>query len=138
MCGALYVTAASDKQRGGRVRPTHKKSLQTLKRVWRAVEILSGRDKSAHQSTVFFIWWAVRPIHYKQRADESRVPHKFIGSASMRLALTFVFVYLNDIYFKFFYIYKSFTLAFRAIKWKIFKLCIIPNFNAGFISAYGT
>ena len=70
-CDTLYVTAASNKQRGGRVRPTHKKSLQTLKRVWRAVEILSGRDKSAHQSTVFFIWWAVRPIHYKQRADES-------------------------------------------------------------------
>ena len=52
-CDTLYVTAASNKQRGGRVRPTHKKSLQTLKRVWRAVEISSGRDKAAHQSTVF-------------------------------------------------------------------------------------
>ena len=53
MRDTLYVSAASDEQRCGHIRPTHKKSLQTRKRVRREVEFSSGRVYTAHQSTVF-------------------------------------------------------------------------------------
>nr|AXN76699.1 hypothetical protein [Streptococcus suis] len=42
-----------------------KKFLQTRKRVRREVEFSSGRVYTAHQSTVFFIWWAVLPNIYE-------------------------------------------------------------------------
>jgi len=57
----LYVSAASDEQRCGHIRPTHKKSLQTLNGLRGLSYFLFGRDRAAHQSTVFFIWWAVLP-----------------------------------------------------------------------------
>lgn len=49
----LYVSAASDEQRCGHIRPTHKKIPPNLKRAWRAALFLFGRDRAAHQSTVF-------------------------------------------------------------------------------------
>ena len=61
-----------------------KKFLQTRERVRREVEFSSGRVYTAHQSTVFFIWWAVLPnlLKIKEPMIYGEFPHKFIGSAS--------------------------------------------------------
>lgn len=62
LCDTLYVAAASDKQRGGRARPTHKNPSK-LKRVWRDV-LISQKDamRPPTKSTVFFIWWTCQKI----------------------------------------------------------------------------
>ena len=65
LCDTLYVSAASDEQRCGHIRPTHKKSLQTLNGLGGQHYFLFGRDRAAHQSTVFLFgglccqiyWW---------------------------------------------------------------------------------
>lgn len=61
LCDTLYVAAASNKQRGGHARPTHKNPSK-LKRVWRAYYFSLGVPKQPTKAPFFFIWWAVRPI----------------------------------------------------------------------------
>lgn len=80
----LYVSAASDEQRCGHIRPTHKKSLQTLNGLRGRSYFLFGRDRATHQSTVFFyLVGCAAKFNIKERADDlCEFPHKFIGSAS--------------------------------------------------------
>jgi len=52
----MYVDAASDKQQSDGLRPTHKKFLQTQKRVWRDASSMFWHDNTAHQKTPFFLF----------------------------------------------------------------------------------
>lgn len=70
---AMYVAAASDKQQGGGLRPTHKKSLQTQKRVWRDVlfTLYFGMAIQPTRKRRFFLFGGlVLPMIYKKRADK--------------------------------------------------------------------
>jgi len=62
LCDTLYVAAASDKQRGGRARPTHKNPSK-LKRVWRDV-LISQKDamRPPTKSTVFLFGGLVKNL----------------------------------------------------------------------------
>jgi hypothetical protein len=83
----LYVSAASDEQRCGHIRPTHKKSLQTLNGL-RGLRYFRLGVTEQPTKAPFFIWWAVLPnLLMKKEPTSCEVSHKFIGSASMRLAL---------------------------------------------------
>ena len=68
----MYVAAASDKQQGGGLRPTHKKSLQTQKRVWRDVlfTLYFGMAIQPPENAVFLFGGLVLPMIYKKRADK--------------------------------------------------------------------
>ena len=53
----LYVSAASDEQRCGHIRPTHKKSLQTLNGLGGLHYFCLGVTEQPTKAP-FFIWWA--------------------------------------------------------------------------------
>jgi len=65
----MYVAAASDKQQSGGLRPTHKKSLQTQKQVWRDVLSMSylGMTIQPTRKRRFFLFGGlVLPMVYKK------------------------------------------------------------------------
>ena len=49
--------------------------------------ILFGRDRAAHQSTVFLFGGLVLSMAILKTEPMTVIAHKFIGSASVRLAL---------------------------------------------------
>ena len=79
----LYVSAASDEQRCGHIRPTHKKSLQTLNGLGGQHYFCLGVTEQPTKAP-FFFWWAVLPnlLKIKEPMIYGEFPHKFIGSAS--------------------------------------------------------
>ena len=54
LCDTLYVAAASNKQRGGHARPTHKNPSK-LKRVWRAYYFSLGVPKQPTKAPFFYL-----------------------------------------------------------------------------------
>ena len=85
-------------------------------------------SKTAHRNIVFFIRWACPIyIHIKNRADEP-----VICSLVHRLCVLCVWLF-NDCNMTLFYSYQTFLLALWTKEWKVFKLCIFPYHNAGFV-----
>ncbi len=83
----LYVSATSDEQRCGHIRPTHKKALQTLNGLGGLRYFCLGVTEQPNKAP-FFIWWAVLSnFSIIKEPTSCEVSHKFIGSASVRLAL---------------------------------------------------
>ena len=81
----MYVSAASNEQQGGSLRPTHKKSLQTPKT---KSEGNQGIAKLPAEPRFFLFGGLVLPMLYKRIEPMiCELSHKFIGSASVRLAL---------------------------------------------------
>ena len=84
----LYVSAASDEQRCGHIRPTHKKSLQTLNGLGGLHYFCLGVTEQPTKAPFFYLVGCAAKFNIKERADDlCEFPHKFIGSASLRLAL---------------------------------------------------
>ena len=78
------IAAASDKQRCGKVTPTQRKSPQTQNGSGGVPKILSGRNKAAHQNTVFFNSVGLSYLLCKKIEPMScEFPHK---SSALRLA----------------------------------------------------
>ena len=79
----LYVSAASDEQRCGHIRPTHKKSLQTLNGLGGMHYVCLGVTEPPTKAPFFYlVGCAAKYILITKEPTSCEVSHKFIGSAS--------------------------------------------------------
>ena len=65
LCDTLYVAAASNKQRGGHARPTHKNPSK-LKRVWRAYYFSLGVPKQPTKAPFFLFGGLCDQFHHNR------------------------------------------------------------------------
>ena len=80
----MYVAAASDKQQSDSLRPTHKKSLQTPKT---KSEGNQGMEIQPTKPRFFYLVGLSYLFCIKKEPMICELPHKFNGSASLRLVL---------------------------------------------------
>ena len=81
----MLKAAASYEQRCGSIRPTQRKIPPNSKRVWGDSSFV--HSKTVHQNTVFYLVGVSYLCSIKTEPMICEVSHKFIGSASMCLAL---------------------------------------------------
>ena len=81
LCDTLYVAAASNKQRGGHARPTHKNPSK-LKRVWRAYYFSLGVPKQPTKAPFFLFGGLCDQFHHNRFFITNRLLTKKCGGSS--------------------------------------------------------